>query len=75
MFWLTDFCQCLVMASVVSMRVPSRSNKKPAKAWVSGWPVKEPLSRGNAMVSRRGCLLRGLGSVEVSQGILKQSYT
>ncbi len=39
----TDFSQCLVMASVVSMMVPSKSNKKPANAWVWDCPVKEPL--------------------------------
>ena len=40
---LTDFCQCFVTASVVLMRVLSESNKKPAKAWLSNYSVKEPL--------------------------------
>ena len=42
------------MASVVLMIVPSKSNKKPAKAWVSGRPVNEPLPWLDAMVFNDG---------------------
>lgn len=46
----TDFSQCLVMASVVSMMVPSKSNKKPANVWVSDFPVKDLLHWFDVMV-------------------------
>ena len=39
----TDLCQCFTMASVESMRVPSMSNRRPPKEWISAAPVKEPV--------------------------------
>ena len=53
---LTDFYQRFVTASVVLMRVLSESKKKPAKAWLSGCPVKERVPRVDTMAQDRSSI-------------------
>ena len=36
-----DLCQCFTIACVLSIRVPSRSKRKPVNEWISAGPVKE----------------------------------
>lgn len=47
---MTDLCQCLTIASVESMSVPSKSQRMPANKWVSSGPVNSLSSVSEGML-------------------------